>query len=141
MNLIEAIDAMEAYRTEQRTFRGFDAAVGETLAPELGWTDAPTGEQLVVRIAHTTTATGQVVALSGSGSAFCAETTRAGVTYGEARRMALARAACGSETLDAAAIRMIDIDTFCDDADDGTILLCRSVQRLMREILASPVAA
>jgi hypothetical protein len=62
------------------------------------------------------------------------------VTYGEARRVALARAACESQTLDATAHRMIDIDTFCDDADDGAILLCRSVQRLMRESLASPVA-
>ena len=39
------------------------------------------------------------------------------------------------------ATTMIDIDTFCDNADDTAILLCRMVQRLLRETLASPVAA
>lgn len=141
MNLTQAISAMESYRAEQGTFRGFDAAAGETLTPELAWSDSPTGDMLVVRIARTTATTGQVVALSGSGRAFCAETTHAGVTYGVARRVALARAACGSEPLDAAALRMIDIDSFCDNADDTAILLCRMVQRLLRETLASPVAA
>lgn len=141
MNLTEAIAAMESYRAEQGTFRGFDATAAETLAPELAWSDSPTGETLVVRIARTTATTGQVVVLSGSGSAFCAETTLAGVTYGVARGVALARDACESEPLDAAALRMIEIDTFCDNADDTAILLCRMVQRLLRETLASPVAA
>jgi hypothetical protein len=141
MNLSTAISAMEAYRDEQGTFRGFDASAAEMLAPELAWSDSPTGDMLVVRIARTTATTGQVVALSGSGSAFCAETTPAGVTYGVARRIAPARAACGSESLDAASLRMIDIDTLCDHAEDGAILLCRSVQRLLHETLASPVAA
>jgi hypothetical protein len=94
-----------------------------------------------VRIARTTATSGQVVALSGSGSAFCAETTSAGVTYGVAKHVALARAACASEALDATAIRMMDIDTFCDNADDTAIVLCRYVQRLLHETLASPVAA
>jgi hypothetical protein len=141
MNLSQAVDAMESYRAEQGTFRGFDAAAGETLAPELAWSDSATGDTLVVRIARTTATTGQVVALSGSGSAFCAETARAGATYGVARRVGLARAVCGSEPLDAAALRMIDIETFCDNADDTSIVLCRYVQRLLRETLASPVAA
>ncbi len=141
MNLIQAIDAMKSYRAERGTFRGFDAAAGERLAPELRWSDSATGDTLLVRIARTTAATGQVVALSGSGSAFCAETSSAGVTYGVAESVALARAVCGSEQLDTAALRMIDIDTFCDDADDTAIVLCRHVQRLLREILASPVAA
>jgi len=53
--------------------------------------------------------------------------------------VALARAACESEPLDATALRMIETETFCDHADDTAILLCRTVQQLMREILASPV--
>jgi len=141
MNLTRAISAMESYRAEQGTFRGFDAAAGETLAPEIAWSDSPTGDMLAVRIARTTATIAQVVTVSGSGSAFCAETTLAGVTYGVARRVALARAACQSEPLDAEALRMIDIDTFCNNADDTAIVLCRYVQRLMRETLASPVAA
>jgi hypothetical protein len=36
---------------------------------------------------------------------------------------------------------MIDIGTLCDDVDDSSILLCRYVQRLLRDTLASPVAA
>ena len=141
MNLTQALSAMESYRAEQGTFRGFDAAAGETLAPGLAWSDTPTGDRLVVRIARMTATIAQVVTVSGSGSAFCAEMTRAGLTYGVAQRVVLARAACGSEPLDAAALRMIDVDTFCDNADDTAIVLCRYVQRLLRETLASPIAA
>jgi hypothetical protein len=141
MNLRQAIRAMEAYRTREGTFRGFDAEAGESLAPELAWADAATGEPLAVRVTRTTATAGQVVALSGSGSAFCAETTAAGVTYGVGKGVASARAACTSETLDASALRTIDIGTLCDGVDDGSILLCRSVQRLLRDTLASPVEA
>jgi hypothetical protein len=141
-NLTEAIAAMEAYRAARGTYRGFDAAAGETLAPELAWSDAPTGVELVVQVAETSATIGRVMARSGSGRAFCAETSSvAGVTYGEARRVALARAVCDSEPLDGAALRMIDVRTLCDGADDGAILLFRSVQRNIREILATPVAA
>ena len=140
MNLTEAISAMEAYRAREGTFRGFDAAAGEALAPDLGWAETATGEPLLVRVTRTTLTTGQVVALSGGGNTFCAETSPSGVTYGAGKGVASARAACTSKALDAAALRMIDIGSLCNDADDSSILLCRSVQRLLRDTLASPVA-
>ena len=33
---------------------------------------------------------------------------------------------------------MFDVGAMCDGADDQVILLCRSVQKLIRETLASP---
>jgi len=39
MNLLEAVGALERYHAEQGTFAGFDAAMGESLAPDLRWLD------------------------------------------------------------------------------------------------------
>jgi hypothetical protein len=52
----------------------------------------------------------------------------------------LARAACVTRPLTADALRMIDVDAFCDEVDDGAILLCRSVQKRLRETLSTPAA-
>lgn len=141
-NLSEAVAAMEAYRTEHGTYLGFDASVGETTVPELAWSDGPTGEELVVRITEASSTTAQVVARSGSRSVFCAQTLGAGITYGEAGRgqVGLARAACGSTPLTSDALRMLDVEGLCVGVDDA-IVLCRSVQRLIRETLATPAPA
>jgi hypothetical protein len=141
-NLFEAVAAMEKYRAENGTFRGFDAAAGENAVPEVAWSDGPTSEELVVRITEASSTTAQVVAHSGSHSVFCAQTSAAGATYGEAGRMhvALARAACDSTPLTSDALRMLDVDGLCVGVEDA-IVLCRSVQRLLRETLATPAPA
>lgn len=141
-NLSEAVAAMEAYRTEHGTYLRFDASVGETTVPELAWSDGPTGEELVVRITEASRTTAQVVARSGSRSVFCAQTLGAGITYGEAGggQVGLARAACGSTPLTSNALRMLDVEGLCVGVDDA-IVLCRSVQRLIRETLATPAPA
>jgi hypothetical protein len=127
---------------ENGTFRGFDAAAGENAVPEVAWSDGPTSEELVVRITEASSTTAQVVAHSGSHSVFCAQTSAAGATYGEAGRMhvALARAACDSTPLTSDALRMLDVDGLCVGVEDA-IVLCRSVQRLLRETLATPAPA
>jgi hypothetical protein len=142
-NLSQAVAAMEEYRGEHGSYEGFDAAAGEAFASELAWSDGPTGEDLVVQITEASRTTAQVVAHSGSRSVFCAQTSGAGTTYGEAGRgqVVLARAACGSAPFTADALRMLDVEAFCDGVDDSAILLCRSVQRLIRETLATPAPA
>jgi hypothetical protein len=137
-----AIAAMEEYRTEHGTYRGFDAAAGERSVPELAWSEVPTGEELVVRITVASSTSAQVVAHSGSRSVFCAQTSDAGATYGEAggAQVGLARAACGSTPLTPDALRMLDVGGLCAGVDEA-IVLCRSVQRLIRETLATPAPA
>lgn len=141
-NLSLAIAAMEEYRADHDTYRGFDAAAGESTVPELAWSDGPTGEELVVRITEASNTGAQVVARSGSRTVFCAQTSSAGSTYGEAEggRVGLARAACGSTPLTADALRMFDVEGLCVGVDEA-IVLCRSVQRLIRETLATPAPA
>jgi hypothetical protein len=141
-NLSLAIAAMEEYRADHDTYRGFDAAAGESTVPELAWSDGPTGEELVVRITEASATTAQVVARSGSRTVFCAQTSSAGSTYGEAEggRVGLARAACGSTPLTSDALRMLDVEGLCVGVDEA-IVLCRSVQRLIRETLATPAPA
>jgi hypothetical protein len=95
----------------------------------------------VVRITGANDTSAQVVARSPTGSTFCAETSSAGVTYGSARSLPGARAACSSAPLTAHALRTVEIETLCDGIDDDAILLCRSVQRVVREILATPAPA
>jgi hypothetical protein len=140
-NLAGAIEALDAYRAEHGTYRGFDAAAGESSIPELAWSDVPTGEELVVRIAETSGSSARVLANSGSGAVFCAEASASGARYGEGSRVPLALASCDSTPFTAASFRMLDVEAFCDGVDDGAILLCRSVQRLIRQILATPAPA
>jgi hypothetical protein len=136
-NLMWAIDAMDAYRTEHGTYAGFDAAAGAATERALAWSDDGPDEELVVRITEASDTTAQVVAHSASGRVFCAQRVGTSVTFGQADTLALARAACATSPLDGAALNVFDIETFCDDVDDGALLLCRSVQRLMREVLAA----
>jgi hypothetical protein len=142
-NLSLAVAGMEEYRMEHGSYEGFDAAAGEALVSELAWSDGPTGEELVVQITEASRTTAQVIARSGSRSVFCAQTSGAGATFGEAGRgqVALARAECSSTPLTADALRVLDVEAFCNEVDDGAIVLCRSVQRLIRETLATPAPA
>jgi len=139
-NLADAVVAMEAHRSVHGSYAGFDAANGEELAPALVWTDERTGEELVVRVTSVDATRAQVVARSPSGTTFCAETFGGGATFGAGDTIVAARAACGSAPFTADSLRMLPVETFCDDVDDDALLLCRHVQRLMRETLAAPIA-
>ncbi|MGH2590526.1 MAG: hypothetical protein ACRDGW_06990, partial [Actinomycetota bacterium] len=61
-NLTLAIAAMDEYRAEHGTYRGFDNGAGESRVPELAWSDVPTGEELVVRITEASRTGAQVIA-------------------------------------------------------------------------------
>jgi hypothetical protein len=147
MNLGIAIDAMRAYRAEHGTFVGFDAAAGERAASALDWQDGASGDGLVVGIVAADAARARIVASSDSGRAFCmqAVTRSAGasVTYGSAGHDDVDRAMgrCASTDWTPAAVRMFDVDAMCSGADDQVIIICRSVQRLVRTTLASPTGA
>jgi hypothetical protein len=145
MNLGIAIDAMRAYRAEHGTFVGFDAAAGERAASALDWQDGASGDGLVVGIVAADAARARIVASSDSGRAFCmqAVTRSAGATYGSAGHDDVDRAMgrCASTDWTPAAVRMFDVDAMCSGADDQVIIICRSVQRLVRTTLASPTGA
>lgn len=86
---------------------------------------------------------GVVVGLSTAGHMICARTERGGrgtPTFGTsgddgpiASRLSEATAACGSRLLDTAALRPYPIEALCPDVDDEALMLCRAVQRRMRE--------
>jgi len=139
LNLDEALLAMRAYRAEHGTYGGFDAAIGESVAPELAWSDGPAGSELVVGVTIATGDRAQVVAASGSGATFCLQATGATTTYGfvDPGGPAAARATCASTPWSPAATRMFDVGALCDGADDQTILICRVVQQLLRKTLAT----
>jgi hypothetical protein len=144
MNLGIAIDAMQSYRAEHGTFVGFNAAAGERAASELDWLDGASGDQLVVGIVAADAGKARLVTSSDSGRAFCMQVIsgagRASVTYGSAGHDDVDRAIgrCGSTAWTPAAVRMFDVDAMCSGADDQVIIMCRSVQRLVRTTLASP---
>lgn len=139
-----AIDAMRAYHAEHGTFVGFNAAAGERAVSALDWQDGASGDQLVVGIVAEEAGMARLVTSSGSGRAFCMQAVsgpaRASVTYGSARHDDVDRAMgrCGSTAWTPAAVRMFDVDAMCSGADDQVIIMCRSVQRLVRMTLASP---
>ena len=142
-NLTAALAAMESYRTTNGTYAGFDAAAGEEAAPELAWQDGRTGEELVVGITRATDTRAQVVALSGSGTAFCLQEVGGTRTVGAAERggVVAARAACGSAAWTAGELRMFDVEAMCDGMDDQVLTMCRAAQLLVRETLATPAPA
>ena len=142
-NLDAALDAMESYRATNETYAGFDAAVGEAASPELSWQDGRTGEHLVVGVTLATESHAQVVALSGSGTAFCLQEIGGDRTLGAAERggLAAARAECGSTSWTAGELRMFDVEAMCDGMDDQVVTMCRAVQRLVYETLATSAPA
>jgi hypothetical protein len=147
-NLWEAIDVAESYREANGTFDGFDAAAGEVVAPAFRWLDRVTHQPLVLTVASANEDSVRFLAQSASGPMFCMQRTDEGVTYGVAEQRPPSEAgptladramlACGSTPFTPRALAMFDLGAMCEGADDQVILLCRSVQKLIRETLASP---
>lgn len=145
MNLEEAIGAMDAYHAARDTYRGFDAATGETAVPELAWSERATGENLVVAVAAATASRAQVVAASGSGKVFCVQALAddvggSTVTYGVGDGLGEARTNCGDTPWTPRATAMFPMETMCDGVVNETIVICRAVQHLLRETLDTPAA-
>ena len=151
MDLHEALAAMESYRADNGTFAGFDAATGRGIDPALEWSEKPwTGIESPpsVSIAKASGSQATLLAFSTSGSAFCLEEqTGSRPTYGSAalgsgtspaEAIAAATALCGSTPWNASALKPFPVDSLCAGQIDGAIVMCRAVQRYLRQTLASP---
>jgi hypothetical protein len=158
LNLQEALGAAGGYRAVHGTYAGFTAAAGEAAVRSLAWADGIPGEArsdqpLRVGIVVASASGVRLVSLSESGRAFCARATVTdGVpgspTYGAGRGMdgpgdmpgsadgfAQATAACGSAPLNEDALRPFPIAGLCDGVGDGSLVICRAVQRLLRQAI------
>ncbi len=136
-----ASQALEAYREANGTFRGFDARAGEAAVPTLDWHDGPTNEPLVIGVTEPAADRAQVVTLSANGTAYCVQDTNGATMYGEAQAgVRAARAACAVKPWTAAAIGTVPVAGLCLGVDDQGIVICRAVQRLVRNTLATPTA-
>ncbi len=156
MDLRQAMTAMDTYRSQHGTYRGFDAATGSVADTSLAWHDWPlkadasgSVPSFTMSIAWASGRRARVAALSYSGTAFCLERTgTGGLTFGSsvgsaepgagdatnALKQAVAR--CGSTGWTSAAIRPFPIATLCDGmAPDGGYLICRMVQALSVSIM------
>lgn len=148
MTLDDALEVADEYRGTHGSLEGFDAAAAGAEGPQLLWDDgAPPenltfGPDLVVRILAARDARLDLL-LVGPNASYC---LRRGpddiLTYGvgsEGRPSVRAKAAmagCGDAPWTDDLLRPFPVDSLCDDAPD--IRLCRAVQHVMREILASP---
>jgi hypothetical protein len=144
MNLRLAIQAMDRYRAEVGTYRGFDTEAATTIEPRLAWTGRASHatEPLWMWIATTHTRVARVVGVSPGGSAICIERTSEGLTYGSAsgrfgsgatnRLLHRALRACGAMPWSSSVLQVPPfIATMCDGLDrSGGYLICRMVQSL-----------
>lgn len=154
-NLAIALDAVELFRQTGDPAR-FTAEDGKALAPSLVWSDRPMVEgeadDLVVSVVRASSSVVRMATVSSSGAAFCVEVTRAArwtptIGAGAARgsngrveALAEAIAGCGSRPFDPAALPDLSsvVATMCDESVREQLILCRSVQHLVRETLAHP---
>ena len=143
MNLRLAIDAMDRYRAESGTYRGFDAEVAATIEPRLAWTERASDatEPLWMWIATAHNDVARVVGVSRGGSAICIERTPEGLTYGSAsgrfgsaptsRLLKRALGACGATPWSSSVLQAPPFESMCVDLDpSGGYLICRMVQAL-----------
>ena len=143
MNLRLAIDAMDRYRAQAGTYRGFDAEAATTIEPRLAWTEhaSDATEPLWMWIATAQDDVARVVGVSRGGSAICIERTPEGLTYGSvsgrfgsgATRRLLNKAlgACGTMPWSPSVLQAPPFESMCVDLDpSGGYLICRMVQAL-----------
>ncbi len=151
LDLRHAMTAMDSYREEHGTYRGFDAATGAAVDPSLAWSDglATTGSQdeyvgpVGIVVARDREA--RIAAFSASGAAFCLQRAEAGLTYGrglgtgtgDGPGAALKEAivACGSIPWSADAVRRFPFETMCVDAGSERYLICRVMQAYMTQVM------
>jgi hypothetical protein len=144
-NLLLAIEAMDRYRADLGTYRGFDAAAAGVMEPRLAWTERASvaTEPLWMWIATARTDVARVAGLSGSGTAFCIQRSAGGLTYGESHatgamkdRLHAAVQTCGTTPWSPTVLRTPPFETMCDGLDPtGGYLICRMVQVLSVDIL------
>lgn len=148
MTLDEAMDVVAAYRTAHGSFEGFDAAAASRLGSVLLWDDGVPGEdamfgpELTVRVVSSTDERIELVMVRPE-TTYCVRTSRgADPTYGTAmtgrprHRALTAIGTCGAQPWTSELLRPFPINGFCDDAPD--IRLCRAVQQVLRDVIASP---
>jgi hypothetical protein len=139
-----AIGTMDGYRARTGTYAGFVAAQGRAAMPAIAWVDGTPQGVDVVGLTQAGDDMAEVVALSGSGAAFCVRSlvTPAGttVTYGTGTDASAARADCASNPWTDAATSFPPFAALCDDVDDQTIFVCRNVQYLLRKTIGAPAA-
>lgn len=150
-NLLDAVEAFDVHRATFGPAVPFDAAAGRARDDRMRWHDgAALDEKLVVSVLASSTSLVRLATLSPSGTAFCAEASREGgwrATYGSsagARAASTPKAAmhaaiarCGDARLTRDSIPQLPVASLCDGVDQDGIIVCRSVQDLVRRILAS----
>ncbi len=149
-NLLEALDAFDAYRSAGGSPAAFDAAAGAAGDASLLWEDGLVPDAaLAVSVVSSTPRLVRLATVSASGAALCAQATRAELwrpTYGSgaahgsegtARALREAIASCGAEPFSRADVPRLPVVTLCDGVDRDGIILCRAVQRLVSDVLAS----
>jgi hypothetical protein len=143
LNLRLAIDAMDLYRAEFGSYRGFDAETGASIEPRLAWTERRTEAETPLWMWITPAAddVARVAGVSSSGNGFCLQRTADALTYGEAsggygsfeggQAMRAAVASCDQTPWSASAVQTPPIATMCDGIDpSGGYVICRMVQVL-----------
>ncbi len=156
MDLRQAMTAMDAYRSQHGTYRGFDAATGSAADSTLAWHDWPLTADasgsvpvLTMSIVSASGRRARIAALSASGTAFCLERTGTGrLTLGSSigsegfgagdatKALRQAAAHCDSTPWTPAAIRPFPVASLCDGmAPYGSYLICRMVQALSVRIM------
>jgi hypothetical protein len=148
MNVIQALDAAAAHRANDGL--RFDAAAGAAYEPSLRWREGPSERDLTVAVLRGTPTLVRVGTISASGAAVCAQATAVdgwaptyGVgasqgTQGTRRALGEAVAHCGDRPLTDDAVPDLPVGTMCDAVDRDSLVICRSVQHLVREILDAP---
>lgn len=139
-NLRDAIVAMDAYRAETGTYVGFGTATGEDLVPAIVWSDEASTETLVVGVTVVSDERARVLTTSASGSAFCIQSAGGIVTIGAGNSIAGAGRHCADALWSPQELAMVDLGAICDEAPAFSVLLCRSVEQLIDEILATPTS-
>jgi hypothetical protein len=148
--LVDALDAADAYAAEAGSYAGFGVPDARVLAPEIEWAASPGQHDLVVAVDRTKADLVRVLTISGSGASVCMQRDASGrTTWAQIDRsgepadgLGPAAAACGLAVVTLSVTRGPDVETLCDPLAgspgglDDSLLVCRSVQRLMRGILA-----
>ena len=150
MTLDRAAEAARAFRDRSGSFAGFGVEDGEAAASELLWTDelpAPdtsSEPELWVRIAASTERRVELV-LAGPVTTYCVRIgDGGGSTFGtavqgqESERVRSAVARCGDQVWTDDLLEPFPVDGLCDGVVEPSITICRAVQEMLRERLASP---
>ena len=150
--LHQALADMDAYRSREGSYRGFDAMEAARSDPVLTWRSglplAPEGgkiQELTMGIVTASETTARVVSVSGSGNAICIQRDAGGIAYGvgsgrnhttSTRALEGALAACGSTQWTPDALRPFPVATLCQGLEEDVgYSICRMMQAMLTETL------